>query len=153
WELDRGQRVRALDGHSGGVGGVAVCLHGALPVSASADRTLKVWELDSGQPVRTLEGHSGGVRGVAVSGDGRRAVSASDEKTLKVWELDRWQCVLTLAGEAGAHCGQEVSGKEVVAGDAGGRVYFLELVLEPKELNLIKAIQATPHHPQQARRN
>src|SRR2546430_761178 len=46
WELDSGQAVRILEGHSGGVWGVAVSGDGRRAVSASADKTLKVWDLD-----------------------------------------------------------------------------------------------------------
>jgi WD40 repeat protein len=40
--------MRTLEGHSGPVSAVAVTPDGKRPVSASADKTLKVWELDTG---------------------------------------------------------------------------------------------------------
>jgi hypothetical protein len=59
WDLDSGRELRTLEGHSGGVTGVAVTPDGKRAVSASFDETLKVWDLETGRALRTLEGHSG----------------------------------------------------------------------------------------------
>jgi WD40 repeat protein len=60
WDLDTGRELRTLQGHSGGVNGVAISPDGRHAVSASYDNTLKVWDLETGRELRTLEGHSGG---------------------------------------------------------------------------------------------
>jgi WD40 repeat protein len=93
--------IRTLEGHSGGVHGVAVSSDGRRAVSVSEDKTLKVWDLETGHELRTLEGHSEQVYGVAVGLDGRRAVSASGDHTLKVWDLETGGELRTLQGHSG----------------------------------------------------
>ena len=58
WDLETGQELRTLAGHSDSVNGVAVTADGRRAVSASRDKTLKVWDLETGQELRTLAGHS-----------------------------------------------------------------------------------------------
>jgi WD40 repeat protein len=64
---------------------------------------------------------------VAVTGDGRRAVSASDDKTLKVWDLEGGRCIATFTCD-GSSQSCAIVGNLIVAGDSGGRVYFLRFV-------------------------
>ena len=47
WDLESGQALRTLEGHSEWVDGVAVRQDGKLAVSASWDKTLRVWDLES----------------------------------------------------------------------------------------------------------
>jgi len=121
--------LRTLAGHSNLVYGVAVSPDGRRAVSASEDNTLKVWDLETGAELRTLAGHSNCVIGVAVSPDGRRAVSASDDHTLKVWDLETGASIATFDCDSAAHCGAFADNHTIVAGDNGGRVYFLTLEL------------------------
>ena len=123
--------LRTLEGHSSDVFGVAVTPDGKRAVSASWDYTLKVWDLESGRELRTLAGHSHGVSGVAVTPDGSRAVSASADKTLRVWDLETGSLIATFHCEARADC-CACDNHRIVAGDEGGRVYFLSLEERPQ---------------------
>ncbi|MBZ5520925.1 MAG: TIR domain-containing protein [Acidobacteriia bacterium] len=129
WDLASGLQLCSLLGHTDRVFGVSVSADGQLAVSASADKTLKVWDMESGRELRSLLGHSDWVWSVALSADGRLAVSASRDNTLKVWGLDNGQAVATFTCEGPATCCAWVSSNGILAGDAGGRVYFLELIL------------------------
>ena len=51
WDLESGQKLRTLVGHSGSVTGVAVTGDGRRAVSASGDNTLKVWDLKRGTAI------------------------------------------------------------------------------------------------------
>ena len=55
WDLDTGQSLRTLEGHSARVNTVAVTPDGRRAISASGDRTLRVWDLETGKTVRTLK--------------------------------------------------------------------------------------------------
>ena len=101
WDLESGQELRTLQGHSAQVLCVALTADGRRAVSGSADHTLKVWDLESGEELRTLEGHHDWVRSVALTADGRRAISGSDDQTLKVWDLESGQALRTLRGHSG----------------------------------------------------
>jgi WD40 repeat protein len=129
WDLESGQSLRKLEGHSFGVNGVAITPDGRRAVSASGDKTLRVWDLESGQSLRTLEGHSSDVNGVAITPDGRRAVSASWDKTLRVWDLESGKelALLTADGQT-TSCAVALDGRTIVAGDGSSRVHLLRLV-------------------------
>ena len=127
WDLASGRALRTLEGHYAHVWGVAVTPDGQRAVSASDDKTLKVWDLASGRLLRTLKGHSDSVNGVAVTPDGQRAVSASSDKTVKVVDLESGLCLATFHCDAAAPCCAVTRDGVVVAGDSGGRVYFLVL--------------------------
>jgi hypothetical protein len=122
-----GALLCTLEGHSKEVRGVDVTPDGKRAVSASDDKTLKVWDLGTGRELCTLEGHAVGVRGVDVTPDGKRAVSASSDKTLKVWELEAGLPIATFHCDAPAYCCASADVRCIVAGDTGGRVYFLAL--------------------------
>jgi WD40 repeat protein len=94
WDLETGQTLRTLEGHTASVKAVAV-VNSRSAVSGSYDGTLRVWDLETGQTLRTLEGHTASVWAVAVV-DGRRAVSGSDDGTLRVWDLETGQTLRTL---------------------------------------------------------
>ena len=99
WDLESGQTLRTLQGHTGEVYAVAMTRDGRRAVSASDDHTLRVWDLESGQTLRILEGHTDRVSAVAVTPDGRCAVSASDDHTLRVWDLESGQTLRVLVGQ------------------------------------------------------
>jgi WD40 repeat protein len=95
-------------------------------VSASIDNTLKVWELARGRALATLEGHTASVTACAVTPDNRHVVSASTDHTLKVWDLATHTCRSTHRGDA-AYLAVAVTATAVVAGDAAGVVWFLNM--------------------------
>jgi WD40 repeat protein len=58
--------------------------------------------------------------------DGRHAVSASDDRTLKVRDLTTYTCRITHRGDAG-YLAVAVSATTIIAGDASGGVWFLDV--------------------------
>ena len=54
WNLENGQTVRTLEGHSDWVIGVAITPDGRRAVSASRDKTLWVWDIQSGEELALL---------------------------------------------------------------------------------------------------
>jgi len=99
WDVESGQTLQTLEGHSAGVNAVAV-LDSRRVVSGSSDGTLRVWNVESGQTLQTLEGHSGQVLAVAVL-DSRRVVSGSFDGTLRAWDVESGQTLQTLEGHSG----------------------------------------------------
>jgi cytochrome c len=77
--------VRALEGHTGPILGLAISPDSKFIASASADRTIRIWPLAGGNPFVFL-GHKQAVNGVAFI-DAKTFVSVSDDMTLQIWPL------------------------------------------------------------------
>ncbi len=93
-----GPLLRTLEGHTDGVGAVAVLDRNRV-VSASLDRTLRVWDVESGEITQMLEGHTGEVIALAVL-DKYRVASASFDRTLRVWNVETGDTIRILEGHS-----------------------------------------------------
>ena len=74
WDLESGQLVRTLEGHTDLVNAVAVTPDGRRAISASADHTLRVWDFESGNYIAAFTGEGPMLR-CAIAPDGRTIIA------------------------------------------------------------------------------
>ncbi|XZN92415.1 MAG: WD40 repeat domain-containing protein [Microcoleus sp.] len=128
WDLETGQELFTLDGHTAIINAVAVTPDGRKVISASGDASLKIWDLQTREQLHTLTGHKGiydfhkgEINDVAIASDGKQAISASsDDQSLIIWDLESGEKLQSLKVTAGIH-GQGVvaltpDGKLAVSG-------------------------------------
>lgn len=93
WNVDTGDEVRCLRGHTRAVR--ALQFDEAKLITGSMDCTLRVWDWRTGRCIRTLQGHSEGV--VCLKFDSNVLASGSVDTTVKVWNFRTGEC-FTLRG-------------------------------------------------------
>ncbi|MEG4227572.1 Ig-like domain-containing protein [Microcoleus sp. N9_B2] len=98
WNLQTGEIIHSIEGHSHWVLSVAISPDGNTLVSGSADKTIKVWNLKTGKLIHTLNRLSwhGWVTAVAITPDGKTIVSGSTNKNIKIWNLTTGQLNQTI---------------------------------------------------------
>ncbi len=142
WDVATGHELRTLEGHNDWVTGVALSADNCLLISTSKDHTVKLWDATIGRELCTLVGNSGPVEfalvspSVALSADGQLAISTS-RNILKVWKISyslgegiatgQVISIFQTTGVLGP-CAMTPDGKNIIVGDDGGVVHFLELV-------------------------
>jgi WD40 repeat protein len=140
WDSTRGAEIARLAGHYPWVG-ILVVLPGGRLAFGGADGTVWLWEvrdieqlvLDlAGDPARgaetvRLEGHGDQVRALAAQRDGRLA-SAGDDRTIRLWDLARGVEIARLEVDGAVTCLAALPDCRLVAGDALGRLHWLEIV-------------------------
>eukprot|EP00928_Gymnodinium_smaydae_P000112 TRINITY_DN10044_c0_g1_i5.p1 TRINITY_DN10044_c0_g1~~TRINITY_DN10044_c0_g1_i5.p1 ORF type:complete len:186 (-),score=30.34 TRINITY_DN10044_c0_g1_i5:379-936(-) len=128
WDLQAGQSVAQLQGHTGAVtalvglgprlaasadagadgadGARAAELEGSWFASASADRTVRLWCVGSGEgrEAAMLGGHRGKVMALAAIHGGHQLASASSDLTVKLWDLIACRELATLTGHTDVVC-------------------------------------------------
>ena len=99
WDVDSGERLLTLEGHTAGVLEVAYSPDGELVATASFDGTARLWDAETGDPVLRLPRLPGEVSSVAFSPDGRRLATHSlAEGLVRVWALDSDELVTIATG-------------------------------------------------------
>ncbi len=130
WDVQTGRALATLRGHHSPVVAVAVAPNGRV-VSGSSSGTLRVWDAQTGRNLATLEGHSGGAHALAALPDGR-VVSGSYDKTLRVWDVQSGRTLATVYGDSSFLSVACVDQHLLVAGDAAGNVWFIDLPELPR---------------------
>ncbi len=129
WDPASGSCSAIFQGHQDWV--MALVVHGdGRLASGSADTTIRLWDPASGSCSAVFQGHQGGVRALAVLGDGRLA-SGSDDCTIRLWDPrhpDGAPRVLFVADAAITALAWVPTHQLLVAGDASGRLHWLEMV-------------------------
>lgn len=98
WNLETGEIISTLMGHSQSVKSVAFSPNGTILATGSDDQTVKLWDWKNDQEIYTLSGHSHAVKSVAFSPDGQVLASGSWDKTIKLWNIQTGVAEKTLTG-------------------------------------------------------
>lgn len=89
WDVEAGERLFTLDGHTAGVVEVTYSPDGALLATASFDGTARLWDAETGAAVLRLPRLGAEVSSVAFSPDGQHlATHTLADGLIRVWALD-----------------------------------------------------------------
>jgi WD40 repeat protein len=86
WNIQTGECLRLLQGHSDTVFSVAFNADGQTIVSGSADQTVRFWQAGSGRCFRTMKGYTNSIFSVAFSPNGETIASGSTDQTIRLWQ-------------------------------------------------------------------
>ena len=98
WQVESGEKIAVLQGHSAHVTSCIFSPDGTRIVSGSTDGTLRLWNGETGEEIAVLRGHSRPVRTCAFSPDGTRIVSGSNDRTLRLWNGETGEDIAVLRG-------------------------------------------------------
>jgi WD40 repeat protein len=128
WNLNNHENTFILTGHSDEVTAVIITPDSKKLISGSTDKTIKVWNLETGIELFTLKNHNDGITTLAVSPDSKYLFSGSLDNTLKVWDLESQKVIASFATDNELRaCAVAPDGRTIVAGEASGRLHFLQL--------------------------
>ncbi|WP_375757207.1 WD40 repeat domain-containing protein [Corallococcus exercitus] len=85
WDVERGELLAELKGHTAEVHAVAFSPDGRWLASAGRPGELRVWDWRQGRQHAVIPGHADVVLGLAFSPDGGRLASGGLDKAVRVW--------------------------------------------------------------------
>jgi WD40 repeat protein len=129
WDLQTGETLHALEGHSGFVRAVAATADGRQAISGSGDKTVRYWNVHAAPKLQSLKAHSEPVSLLAISSDGRTVISGSPGSALRVWDAGRDQVVGMLEGHQGliTNLWLDAAGKQAVTSARDGALRVWDL--------------------------
>src|SRR5262249_49752190 len=134
WDVETGQELLTLKGHTGWVYSVAFSPDGTRIVSGSGEGAVKVWEAHTGQEALSLQRHTSRVTSVGFSPDGRTFASGSDDTTVCLWDTATGDLIAWRAFQRaiGALWFRPETRQLFIADDGGGAgrpcLYVLEIL-------------------------
>jgi len=99
-DVESGDRLRTLEGHSRQVTSVALSPDESLLASAGEDCTICLWNLSSYEMMHCWKAHTSGVWSIDFHPNGQKIASGSRDHIVKIWNVHSTKDVLTLKGHA-----------------------------------------------------
>lgn len=124
-DVDSGQVIRALDGHTHHVLSVAWKHDGRMIASGSADGTIKTWEVETGQQKRTIGGFPDEVTSLEFLGDSTQVVSSCADGQIRIHETGNGQQLraASASGDFLFTVGVSPDGSQIFAAGQQGTVH------------------------------
>jgi WD40 repeat protein len=122
WDAQTGQELARIEGHGDWVTLLAALPEGRL-ASGSAD-SIRLWDARTGQELAKFEGQA---RTVTALPDGRLA-SGYYDPTIRLWDAQTGQELARIEVDYAVSCLVILDRKQLAAGDAGGRIHWLEIL-------------------------
>ncbi len=108
WQLNSGQRIGTLVGHSDQVTCLVMSPSGQTLISGSKDRTIRFWDLRKKKIVRTFGGqiddHLSEITNLAISPDNQILLSCDLDNSLKIWDINYARVLKTIFFSADVTC-------------------------------------------------
>ncbi|MBE9042925.1 DnaJ domain-containing protein [Pleurocapsales cyanobacterium LEGE 10410] len=108
WQLNSGQRIGTLQGHTDRVTCLIMSPSGQTLISGSKDKTIKFWDLREKKIIRTLGGYFNGhlskVVALAISPDNRTLLSCGTDNSLKIWDVHQAREIQNISFSAAITC-------------------------------------------------
>ncbi|PRP78397.1 hypothetical protein PROFUN_14197 [Planoprotostelium fungivorum] len=100
WNVENGEMVQQLRGHTDQAKCIVYQETGNLLASASADKTAMLWSPTAGSPLAVLRGHTDRVNRVCFHPSGRFLASASADLSWKLWDVETHKELLDQEGHS-----------------------------------------------------
>ena len=97
-----GTRTSALSGHTDMILSLAFSLDGALLVSRSNDKTVKLWDVQTGGVMKTFGDDSSAISSVSISPDCTTIASGTWDGAIRLWDVRTGKCRLIKTRHDGA---------------------------------------------------
>ncbi len=101
WDVETGEEVQRLTGHTKAVNAVDITSDGKIILSGSADGTLRLWDFETGALIHELVGHSSDVTDAGFSEDNLWVLSGSKDSSLRLWEVATGAFIRSFIGHTG----------------------------------------------------
>jgi WD40 repeat protein len=88
WDINRGKRLRVLEGHKGEVTSLCALEKGFLASASDSEKTVRVWDIKSGKCVRVLQENMLGFSIISLSYLGKGRLASASRHTVRVWDLN-----------------------------------------------------------------
>lgn len=138
WNVETGQLVFTIHGHSSGVRDVAFSPDGTLLATVGADRRVLAWDLLDYQDVSSMTDFSPQqLNGAAFSPDGKRLVTATH--AFRLWDVERRMSLFPAGGNlTGISAAFHPNGVQFAGGDVTGQVQVFEKTDRPTAVKKMK---------------
>lgn len=88
WDVETGEQLTELNGHSIEACSVAFSPDGRLVASGGADRICLLWDATTGREVARTEAQNGRIESVCFSPDGKLLITGADDGEIAVWDTE-----------------------------------------------------------------
>ncbi|KAI8145345.1 WD40-repeat-containing domain protein [Fennellomyces sp. T-0311] len=96
WNLETGQLIHSMPGHSSTVRCLRVHEEGKLAITGSRDHTVRIWDIEQGVARHVCTGHQASVRCMDIHGN--LVATGSYDSTARLWDIQTGQCIFTYFG-------------------------------------------------------
>jgi WD40 repeat protein len=139
-ETATGRRLKALNGHTGGVAAVDLSGDGRRAVSAGADRTIRIWDVEGGKELRQCKPVPPAAACVALNPEAKRIASGhqAPDNRIRIWDAETGAVVREIIGHTGRVLAVRFlpDGKSLLSASADGtlRLWDVETGKEVREM-------------------